>query len=440
MKKYLVALCGSCALMLSSLVWSNDDHHGDGHKADAAKDAHAAAPAAKTDTHAAAPAAAAAPANEVANQTAKPARKKKGRAAKKAAEAKAHADAGHTATSVISAAEQAKRIRVRERGELASAVDAAQGGHASAVDTHAPAPVAHAAADHAPAPTSTKSNVPSDGRASAVVEDRYMPTTKAVEAPVVEQSSYSLIDRHPAEYVRPAGEVASREAEPTSSHASSSHAETPARVVVAEPRQMSEPVAAAPAPHTAAAPVSAPAPVPSPAPATYVQDPALACNPPLKSEVAALFDRWNASLRTGDPKKVVANYAPYSVLLPTVSNRARFTAAEKEDYFHHFLERKPEGRIDDRVIEVDCNSATDSGLYTFRFSDGSSVRARYSFSYKRVGNDWLISSHHSSGMPEQPPKVVVQVVEEKPVEKPVPKKPVERSENWQRPDGWVRFP
>jgi hypothetical protein len=43
-------------------------------------------------------------------------------------------------------------------------------------------------------------------------------------------------------------------------------------------------------------------------------------------------------------------------------------------------------------------------------------------------------------MPEQPPKVVVQAVEEKPVEKPAPKKVVERSENFQRPDGWVRFP
>jgi hypothetical protein len=43
-------------------------------------------------------------------------------------------------------------------------------------------------------------------------------------------------------------------------------------------------------------------------------------------------------------------------------------------------------------------------------------------------------------MQEQPPKVVVQAVEEKFVEKPVPKKAVERSENFQRPDGWVRFP
>ncbi len=117
--------------------------------------------------------------------------------------------------------------------------------------------------------------------------------------------------------------------------------------------------------------------------------------------MAALFDRWNTSLRTGDPKKVVANYAPDSVLLPTLSNRARFTAAEKEDYFVHFLQRRPEGRIDDRVIEVDCNSAVDSGLYTFRFMDGSSVRARYTFAYKRINGEWLISSHHSSALPEK---------------------------------------
>jgi len=94
---------------------------------------------------------------------------------------------------------------------------------------------------------------------------------------------------------------------------------------------------------------------------------------PLKAEIAALFDRWNASLRTGDPRRVVANYAPNSILLPTVSNRARFTIAEKEDYFTHFLMKRPEGSIDDRLIEVDCNTATDAGLYTFRFADGTKV-------------------------------------------------------------------
>jgi uncharacterized protein (TIGR02246 family) len=156
------------------------------------------------------------------------------------------------------------------------------------------------------------------------------------------------------------------------------------------------------------------------------------CNLPLKAEIAALFDRWNASLRTGDPKKVVANYAPDSVLLPTVSNRARFTIAEKEDYFMHFLQRRPQGYIDDRMIDVDCNSATDAGLYTFRFADGSSVKARYSFSYKKINGQWLITSHHSSGMPEKseaPPAAHADA-------HAAPK----ASDSGGSTKGWVRFP
>jgi uncharacterized protein (TIGR02246 family) len=157
----------------------------------------------------------------------------------------------------------------------------------------------------------------------------------------------------------------------------------------------------------------------------------------LKSEVAALFDRWNASLRTGDPKKVAANYAPGSVLLPTVSNRARFTAAEKEDYFAHFLAKRPEGSIDDRVIDVDCNSATDAGLYTFRFSDGTSVKARYSFSYRKIGSQWLITSHHSSGMPEKPE---VQADHATAVSNAHAKPAAEKADQGSPAKGWVRYP
>ncbi len=161
------------------------------------------------------------------------------------------------------------------------------------------------------------------------------------------------------------------------------------------------------------------------------------CDPPLKGEVAALFDRWNASLRTGDPRKVVANYAPNSVLLPTVSNRARYTVAEKEDYFMHFLQRRPEGRIDDRVIDVDCNSATDAGLYTFRFADGTSVKARYSFSYKKIDGQWLITSHHSSAMPEKAETAAADGHAQ-----PAPAAAAQaRSANDSGPGkGWVRFP
>src|SRR5258706_5055269 len=126
------------------------------------------------------------------------------------------------------------------------------------------------------------------------------------------------------------------------------------------------------------------------------------CKATSEEEIAGLFDRWNRSLQTGDPHKVVANYAERSILLPRVSNKPRLTAAEKEDYFHHFLENRPAGKIDSRVIEIGCNTAVDAGLYTFTFgASGTQVKARYTYTYKWDGRQWLITSHHSSAMPEK---------------------------------------
>ncbi|MNS98387.1 Calcium/calmodulin dependent protein kinase II Association [compost metagenome] len=126
------------------------------------------------------------------------------------------------------------------------------------------------------------------------------------------------------------------------------------------------------------------------------------CKATSEQEIAALFDRWNRSLQTGDPHKVVANYAERSILLPTVSNKPRLTVAEKEDYFHHFLKDGPSGKIDFRSIELRCNSAVDSGLYTFTFArTGVVVKARFTYTYHWSGAQWLITSHHSSAMPEK---------------------------------------
>ena len=120
-----------------------------------------------------------------------------------------------------------------------------------------------------------------------------------------------------------------------------------------------------------------------------------------EEEIAALFDRWNDSLKTGDPAKVVDNYAERSILLPTVSNKPRLTREEKEDYFVHFLVNEPVGTIDMRHIDISGDIAVDSGLYSFSFSKtGDVVNARYSFVYKWDGSQWLIISHHSSAMPE----------------------------------------
>ncbi len=124
------------------------------------------------------------------------------------------------------------------------------------------------------------------------------------------------------------------------------------------------------------------------------------CHATQQKEVAALFDRWNSALATGDPAKVDANYEPDAVLLPTLSDKVRTTSAAREDYFTHFLEHKPQGKIDFREIKIGCNTAIDTGNYTFTFDDGSSVAARYTFTYSWHRGKWLITSHHSSQMPK----------------------------------------
>jgi hypothetical protein len=89
---------------------------------------------------------------------------------------------------------------------------------------------------------------------------------------------------------------------------------------------------------------------------------AASCKLASEQKIAALFGRWNQSLKTGGPHRVVANYAERSILLPTVSNQPRLTPAEKEDHFHHFLESHPSGKIDMRQIFVGCNSAVDAAF------------------------------------------------------------------------------
>ena len=117
------------------------------------------------------------------------------------------------------------------------------------------------------------------------------------------------------------------------------------------------------------------------------------------------FDRWNASLATRDPKKVVANYAQKSVLLPTMSNEPRPTSVDKLDYFSTFLQSGPQATIDKSWTYSYGKTIFHSGIYTFRFAENSNtVTGKFSFTYNWVGNRWLITSHHSSLLaPSDPP-------------------------------------
>ena len=129
-----------------------------------------------------------------------------------------------------------------------------------------------------------------------------------------------------------------------------------------------------------------------------------ACGTIDETGVHALFDRWNSSLQTGDPQAVIANYASESILLPTLSGEPRTTEAGLVDYFEHFLVNQPSGEIDQSVVRIGCNTAVDTGLYTFTFAaTGDVVQARYTYAYAWDGEQWLIASHHSSVLPEDAP-------------------------------------
>ena len=125
---------------------------------------------------------------------------------------------------------------------------------------------------------------------------------------------------------------------------------------------------------------------------------------PTKEQIAGLFPQWNAALATGDPQRVADLYAPDAVLLPTVSNQVRRTRAEIVDYFTKFLKNKPQGVIEDEIVDVlDADTAINTGVYEFALTkDGKAekVRARYTYVYELRDGKWLIVNHHSSAMPE----------------------------------------
>ena len=63
------------------------------------------------------------------------------------------------------------------------------------------------------------------------------------------------------------------------------------------------------------------------------------------AEVRDLFSLWNSALMTGNPDTVAMRYAKEAVLLPTKSDIPRSDYEGIRDYFVHFLEKRPTGRI-----------------------------------------------------------------------------------------------
>jgi uncharacterized protein (TIGR02246 family) len=126
-----------------------------------------------------------------------------------------------------------------------------------------------------------------------------------------------------------------------------------------------------------------------------------------KEEVAEATLAWGRALGEDDPDKVLPFYSNDAVLWGTLSPTVRADRAALRDYFVTAFKVLPGLKVafGDQLIRVYGGTAVNTGYYTFSyFKDGEtkSLPARYSFTYVKSGEHWLIVDHHSSAMPSPP--------------------------------------
>jgi uncharacterized protein (TIGR02246 family) len=123
-----------------------------------------------------------------------------------------------------------------------------------------------------------------------------------------------------------------------------------------------------------------------------------------REDVAAATTKWAQTLEQHDPDKIVLLYATDAVLWGTLSPSVRSDRAGLRDYFVTAFKVLPNLRVTfgKQLIRVYDNTAVNTGYYTFSYTERDQTRtlpARYSFTFVKKGEDWMIVDHHSSAMP-----------------------------------------
>jgi uncharacterized protein (TIGR02246 family) len=126
-----------------------------------------------------------------------------------------------------------------------------------------------------------------------------------------------------------------------------------------------------------------------------------------KEDVEAAVAKWTEIFAHNNPDTISALYAKDGVLWGTLSPTVRSDPGTINAYFVAAFNALPKATVKfgDQLIRVYGDTAINNGYYTFSYTkDGEtkSIPARYSFTYKKEGNDWLIVDHHSSAMPAPP--------------------------------------
>ena len=123
-------------------------------------------------------------------------------------------------------------------------------------------------------------------------------------------------------------------------------------------------------------------------------------------DVATATKAWAEAFNTREPDRVLALYESDAVLWGTTSPTLRNTPEARREYFSNMPQR-PNVRvvIGEQHVRIFGDVAVNTGTYTFsNRQDGqvTSNPARFSFTYVRKGNRWMIVDHHSSSVPPAP--------------------------------------
>ena len=120
--------------------------------------------------------------------------------------------------------------------------------------------------------------------------------------------------------------------------------------------------------------------------------------------VAAAVSRWTQLFVDDNPDAVLALYDDDAVLWGTLSPVLLRGKTAVRGYFERAYKALPGHKVSfgEQQVRVFGDTAINSGYYTFSFlRDGQpqTLPARYSFVYRKRGNDWIIVDHHSSAVP-----------------------------------------
>jgi uncharacterized protein (TIGR02246 family) len=121
-----------------------------------------------------------------------------------------------------------------------------------------------------------------------------------------------------------------------------------------------------------------------------------------EDEVRAAGQKWVESIGMIDPDLMVSLYAEDAILHGTSSPVVREGHALIREYFAGITTKIVMNFVEPQHIRVYGDMAINTGNYETTIGDAAPVKLRYSFVYRKVGDQWLIVDHHSSRLPEAP--------------------------------------